>query len=166
VLRTVLAAALATALVGLAIPVVDDARVGRSDRAVRAEIAALDRAADSLVAADEVTPGPGARRTVGLSLPESSWSAAGVEFLTIRDGTEPDSHGRSTVVYRLDGGRERRVRLDAPLSPPGDELRIDGGGRHRIVLSLVRVDGTRAIRVHRERADRRVSASSPRGMPV
>lgn len=144
-IRAVLAVALAAALVGFALPVVDEARRDRADRLVRSEVATIERAADSLLAADETTPGAGARRVLSVSLPEASWTVAGVDYLAIHGG--PDNpEGGPGISYAV-GGRTRRIAVDALLYAPDGPVRIAGGGERRVVLELVRIDGRPAIAV-------------------
>lgn len=139
-IRTVLAVALAVAVVGVAVPVVEEGRVRAADRAVDGELAAVERAAESLLAADETTPSAGARRTVALSLPSGSWRAADVDAFRIH-GAGPGRRG--SVTYRIDGGR-RTVAVDAPLYTPSGPV-VVGDGTVRVVLSLDDVDGRRVV---------------------
>jgi hypothetical protein len=146
VIRAVLAVAVATALLGVAIPALEDARSDRSVRLVRGEVAAIERAADSLLAADETAPGRGARRVVEVSLPEGSWSDADVDELGIR-GSVGTSRTTSTVRYRVDGGSSRTLGVDAPLYTPDGVVAVPGDGTARVVLELVRVEGRPAVAV-------------------
>jgi hypothetical protein len=146
VIRAVLAVAVATALLGVAIPALEDARSDRSARLVRGEVAAIERAADSLLAADETAPSRGARRVVDVSLPEGSWSNADVDELGIR-GSAGTWRNRSTVRYRVDGGSSRSVEVDAPLYTPDGVVDVPGDGTSRVVLELVRVEGRPAVAV-------------------
>lgn len=149
-IRAVLAVALAAALVALALPAIDDARERRADRQVRAEVAAIERAADSLLAADETSPGPGAKRVLSLSLPEASWTVAGVENFAVRGGA--GHPGRRSAVSYVVGGRSRRIAVDAPLYVPDCPVSLAGGGDRRVVLELVRVDGRPAVAVRTGRS--------------
>lgn len=144
-IRAVLAVAMATALLGVALPGIDHARVRHSDRVVRGEIDALDRAARSLVAADEAAPTVGARRTVTVTLPDDSWGGVAASSLAIR-GSAGDP--RATVTYRLAGHPQRTVRIDTSLSTPDGPVVLRESGSHRIVLELVRIEGRPVVRVH------------------
>jgi hypothetical protein len=148
VIRAVLAVALATAIVAAALPVLDDARQRRSDRSVRGEVAAVERAANALLAADETAPGPGARRVVPVSLPERSWTTAGVDEVAI-EGSVGRSHRESAATYTIGDGPTRRVGIGAPLYTPDGPVVLEGNRGAELVLELVRVDGRAVVAVRR-----------------
>lgn len=147
-LRAVLAVALAAALVGAALPAVERGRVDAADRLVHGELRAIERGAESLLDADEVGPGAGARRSLTVELPAGSWRAAGVDYVSIRGVRRSPGQGVTTVAYRIDGRPERRVTLAVPLSV-GEEPLVLGDGSHRLVLELTERDGRRVVVVTR-----------------
>ncbi len=147
-LRVVFAVALATVLVATTLPAVEDARQSTAAAAVTGDAATLERAAASLLATDEDAPGPGARRTVTLSLPSRSWTGAGVAYVAVGgppDGPVVQPPERGVVRYRVAGGRERRLLLDVPVRTRGGPLVLREPGPHRLVLRLTTVDGRRVV---------------------
>ncbi len=146
-IRAVLAVAVATALVGVAMPAIEDARLEASDRLVRGELAAIERAGESLLAADETTPSAGSRRVVTVDLPASTWRSAGVDRLAIHGIEQGADTGVAAVTYRLDG-RQRRVTLGVPLHTDDGPLVLDDGS-HRLVLEMAERDGRRVVAIRR-----------------
>jgi hypothetical protein len=148
-LRVAFAVALAVALVGAALPVIDDARRTNAAATVQGDLQTVERAAQSLLETDEHTPSAGARRSVTVRLPSRSWTNAGIEYVSI--GGPPDGPsagpGRGVVFYRVRGGEPRRLTFDVPLYAPGTPVVLRGDGEHRLVLGVERVDGQRVVTV-------------------
>jgi hypothetical protein len=144
-LRTVLAVLLATALLGLALPVVDDARVSHADSQVQSQLDSLDTATEALYAeSDPAVPGaPGARIERTLVLPTESWGTARLERLRIPAQTD----GR--IRWRVAGGTTQTTRSTPPLVAPPDGLVLRDGGPHRLTLSLERRGGDAVVVVSR-----------------
>lgn len=144
-LRTVLAVLAATALLAVALPIVDDVRVAHAESQVATELDHLESAASDLDAeSDPSRPGSaGARVERTVHLPESSWGNAGVQRVEI-PGSANDS-----VTWRVAGGRTRSVRPSPPLVAPPDGMILSESGRHRLTLSLHRQDGQRVVVVSR-----------------
>ncbi|MFB6184093.1 MAG: ABC transporter [Haloarculaceae archaeon] len=154
--RAVLAVALATVLLAATLPALDDARVERSNALLSDELDRLVTFARTLRARETaIRAGEGARWRVTLRLPSKTWSSAGLTSLTVGDTAGHPSTSNGTVVaWRVDGGRRRRRRVtEVPLVARGrngrDRLRFRSGGRHRLVLLLVRRDGTPTVLVRR-----------------
>lgn len=145
-LRVVLAVLLASALIGVALPVVDSGRVAHADSQVRTELDHLETAGRNLQAeSDAVRPetdGARIRRTA--VLPGPSWGKAGIERLTI-----PESADDGMVTWRVDGGTTQEMRPSPPLVAPHDGLQLRESGRHRLRLELQRRDGRQVIVVTR-----------------
>jgi hypothetical protein len=136
VIRAVLAVLLTVALLAAVTPAVDEGRERRTAIHLDRVVDRIDRAAQSLRAHDDPTAPDvaGARRIVGVRLPERSWTAIGARLWI--DGE------RDVIGYRLDGGRTRRTRLPGvDLRTPDGRVVLDGGSRRRLELSLVRDDG-------------------------
>lgn len=129
-LRYALAAVVAVALVGVALPAIDRASVQASEDAVAREARRVAEAADRLAA----TTDPGARRLVAVRLPERSAARADARYLWVDPVTD-------SVRWTV-GGRERRLRLEADVVR-GVTLREPGP--HRLALRQVRRDGRRAL---------------------
>lgn len=173
-LRVVLAALVAIALFGVAMPAVEDARTERAARLADAELDRVAAAATGLVDEEEVAPLDGAaRRTVRLSLPERGPVTAGLAYVAV-GGVPGRDVGRDTgdadvLAYRIHGGPPTVRRLpvdlrvvadgrvladDVPLviGDPGPEPTASGrapSGGHRLVLRLVERDGDPTVLVGR-----------------
>jgi hypothetical protein len=140
VIRAVLAVLLTVALLAAVTPAVDEGRERRTAIHLDRAVDRIERAARSLHAHEDPTaPGvAGARRLVGVHLPERSWTAVGARLWI--DGE------RDLIGYRLDGGRTRRTRLPGvDLRTPDGRVVLDGGSRRRLELSLVRDDGVGVV---------------------
>lgn len=137
-IRVVLAVVLATALFGVSLPAIDDARKDHSETVVRTELQRVERAATNLLETDDPTE-DGARRVVEVHLPTRSWTDAGIEAITIGESRR-GSGGRLT--WTVEGGtRTVRPVPEVPFRTATDrDVTIDASGRHRLVLSL---DGNR-----------------------
>lgn len=151
-LRVVLAVLTAAALLAVATPAVQSARVDHANAQIAAELDEIERAGRLLSDRNEPAPGdgvPGALRVVTISLPDRTWGQAETEYLRLQS---PTGSGESTpgavggAVWRVAGGTvHRRVLLSGDLVGPPGGLEL-GPGRHRLRLRL-RADGR--IRVDR-----------------
>lgn len=165
--RTVLAVALATALLASVLPVVEDARTNRTEARLEATVGSVERVAHGLTAReDPVVSGRPASRVVTVSVPSESLSDAPVRYLSFGgapeanrsdDTTRPDDANRSAdptdapatrpanAVYRVGEQPPRRVELDVRLLV--EEPVVLGPGRHRLRLSLVRTTEGVGVRI-------------------
>jgi hypothetical protein len=142
VIRAVLAVALAVALLGVSLPVVEEAGRAHSDARVTNELDRVESAAEALRARSAAaTQGVTARRTLSLSLPERTWAHPGLARLTV-----PAPGSRAEVTWRVEGGPEhgRRLLGGDIVGPPGG-LTLREGGTREVVL-LLRPDGTVQLR--------------------
>lgn len=148
-LRVVVAVALAAALLGVSIPVIQEARLNHADARVATEIDGLVATAERLHERnDPAPPGvSGARRTVRLHLPGPSWSSARLDFLSVPETSDRGEGG--TVRWRVDGGREVRRGVSTPLVGPEGGLILRGGGSRTLVLELTRRGGEVVVLVRR-----------------
>lgn len=163
-LRTVLAVALAVALLAVTTPALDDARSARTDRLTTRELDRVESAAMALVREEA----PGARRTLTVSLPGRSPTAAQLAFVAlggVPEGTAAarakqaaglDAAESDVVAYRLAGGRTRVRRLGVDLriiregtvvADDSQALVLHGGETYRLTLRLVRIDGRVVVTV-------------------
>jgi hypothetical protein len=144
-LRTALAVLVGAALLGLALPVVDDARVGHADSQVRTELGHLETAAEQLHSeSDPVAPdAPGARVERTVVLPTRSWGTAGLDRLQI------PARANKSIRWRVTGGQVQTRHTIPPLVAPPDGLTLRERGRHRLTLSLERRDGNAVVVVSR-----------------
>ncbi|WP_439025563.1 DUF7311 family protein [Haloarchaeobius sp. DT45] len=144
-LRPVLSVVLAVALLAVTAPALDDARAHRSDQQVSTDLARLDRAAAGLVASEDRTAGPGARRVVTVRLPAEGWTTRRVDWVTV-GGTPGDPDPR-VLSYRLTGGPVRHVRVAVALHTPQERpLVLEGSDEYRLVLTLG-ADGVHVARL-------------------
>lgn len=138
-LRVVLAAVLATAVLGASLPAVDGARVDRTATALDASIERLSAAGSSLAVGSDAPRDPAVapRRTVALSLPRPTWTAAAVEYVAV--GGSPGGPGnRSAVTYATEGGGEttRLLSVPLPVRTPRGPVVFRGRGERAVSLSL------------------------------
>jgi hypothetical protein len=145
VIRAVLAVVVALALFAAATPAVDDARESRSDRVVRADLTSVERAATSLLATEEPTPGAGARRLVTVRVPDATWTTARVDWIAIGGRPDADESSPHVLSYALAGRPPRTVLLPVPVHTRGEPLVLDGPGTFELELTL-RGDGVHAER--------------------
>jgi hypothetical protein len=155
VLRLVLAVALAASLVAVATPTVEDARTTRTERLAERELDRVAAAANSLAREED----PGARRTLGVSFPGESPTEAPLAFVAVGglpDGElAVDTAETDVLAYRVAGGRQRVLRVEADLrirSDEGDSVASDSrplvlrsGETYRLILRLARLDGRRTV---------------------
>lgn len=150
-IRYVLAVLLTVAIVGMAMPVVNDAAVDGSEGQVRAEIAAIEDAAVSL-AENEVVPPEGveresARRVVEVRFPGKSLTSRAVRFVRIEPNYEA---GFSTVTYAVGDRPTKTTRIDALLVDSENEsLRLGGSERRTLELRLERDEADNRVVVVR-----------------
>ena len=147
-LRTVLAVALATALLATALPVVDSARTTHAERTVENELRHLDSAARRLADASDPVPrdAPGARREHAVVLPQATWGTAPIGALRV-----PPPGSDEVISYRVAGGNWTTFHTRSPVpvvGPPGG-LTLRDGGRHRFVLTFQRRAGAAVVVVSR-----------------
>lgn len=161
-LRVVLAVALAVALLAVVTPALEDARGERTRRLTARE---LDRVASAaqLLAREE---SPGARRTLAVSFPGESPTAAPIAFVSLGavpnstacGGVTPaDTAASDVLAYRIAGGehRVRRVGVDLRVVRGGQRVESDsqtlvlrGDETYRLVLRLVRIRGRLTVVVN------------------
>lgn len=142
IVRTILAVALAGALLAVSQPAIQSATRERTASAIADEVDRFAERAQSLIDTDDAVTSPGARRIVTVTLPERSRTAAGVQAVTFDPDPTLDSRGdasgASAIAWTVEGGqRNRRVLESIRLeTTDGDPLSLAEPGRHRLVLSL------------------------------
>lgn len=141
-IRTVLAVALAAALLAVSQPAIQQAGRERTATAVAEEVDHLVERADRLVATDDAVSSPSARRIVTVTLPEGGRFTAEVDLLSfeprVGGDDRDDADATSAISWAIDGG-DRHVRLLERVrlgTDDGDPLLLSEPGRHRLVLSL------------------------------
>lgn len=125
-IRALLAVSLAAALLAAALPAVESAAADRTVAALDRDVDRLERAGESLRAADD----PGARRIVAVSVPADSLVAVGVDAFVV------SCEAACAVRYSLANGATRTRRLAFPLSTPDGSVRFGTPGDHRLRLGL------------------------------
>lgn len=145
-IRVLLALVLTVALAGVAFQAIERGRTDRTATRLDAAADRLRRAAGLLVARDDPTAAevPGARRVVGIDLPERSLAAASVASFAV-NGTDGTAEPGGWIRYRVRGGRTRRVRVPTDLRTPEGPVTLRGGGRRRLVLRLIAADGPAVV---------------------
>lgn len=146
-LRVVLAVTLAAALLGAAMPVVDDARVATARSQTADQLESLDRAAERLEERNDASPpgmdGGGARRHVVLDFPRRSWGSSGLDRLYIPGEFD------AAPSWRVSGGKSKTWYSSVPIAGPDGGMTIREGGRVRLVLKLRRRQGESVVVVSR-----------------
>lgn len=134
-IRLLLAVAITAALVGYALPAVEDARANRADALAREELTTLrEQTADFAGQNDATPPGlPGPTRLAAVRVPRGTSLRIGV-------GSRSES-----LEWVRDGWRGR-VETDLRFD---ESLKLDDSGVHRLRVSLVRRDGRTVVRVRR-----------------
>lgn len=156
-IRLLLAVVLMVALVGYALPAVEDARAARADALAREELTTFREETTRFAARNDATAAdlPGPTLLVTVRVPRGT---------SLRLGVGP--RGESLEWDR--GGRRGRVETDLRFDEP---LRIDDAGRHRLRVSLVRTGDGPAVRVRRFKPEKgttpaRVRTPFDRRLPV
>ncbi|SDQ18854.1 DUF7311 family protein [Natronobacterium texcoconense] len=141
-IRYVLVALLAVALVALSIPAIDHAAAVSTERQFQSDLAAIDDAAVSLLENEEPTPDgvPAPRRTVSLPFPDDSLTSTPVEYLRIERIHETGS----LATFAATGRSEHQHPIDAPIvhaDPHENEtVELGGVGEHRTLTLTVERD--------------------------
>lgn len=146
-LRTVLAITLAAALLGAAMPVVDDARVATAGSQTVDQLESLDRAAEALADRNDPAPpgmdGSSARRHVVLDFPRRTWGSSGLERLRV------PANSAAGISWRVESGTSTTWNSSVPITGPDGGITIREGGRVRLVLTLQRARGEVVVVVSR-----------------
>lgn len=158
-LRVVLAVLLAVALLGAAMPVVEDARADRTSTLAAGELSRLAERATGLAAGGEAGPDAGSRRTVDLSLPDGGFATAPLAYAAVGGLPDCDAPGDTgagdVVAYRLVGGepRVRHVPVDVRVVEAGqardDDEPLVLRGDASLTLALVEDEGPPTVLVGR-----------------
>lgn len=174
-LRAVLAVVLAVALLGVAMPAVDEARADRTSHLAAGELSRLSERTTGLAATEEVGPDATARRVVSLSVPGAGFTTAPLEYVAVGGvpdcGRPRDTAEGDVVAYRLRGGapQVRHVPVDLRVVTGGrvrgDEDPLVLRGDAHLTLSLVSRGGERTVLVRRGRTSEPVDPDRSRGGP-
>lgn len=147
-LRAVIAALLAVALLAASQPALERARVDHADSLVADEVTAVRTVIRDLLARDDPVPAgaPGARRTLPLRLPGRSLASSGVVRVVLGpNDTRPDR-----LAWRVRGGGRTHVRVGVDVrKPDGGPLILRRSGVHRLVFRLVSWRGRPTVVVQR-----------------
>ncbi|MFB6142077.1 MAG: hypothetical protein ABEJ30_01895 [Halorientalis sp.] len=153
-LRVVVAAVLATALLSTAFAALDVVEHDRSNARVAASVERLRAAAADLDArAAPVPPGTeGARRVVRVWLPSRTLGTAPIRYLAVGSG-QGQERGPA-VRWRVAGSSERTrhvpgVRVVGRGTGPRGTLVLERPGTHRLALTLVEQSGRGVVLVRR-----------------
>ncbi|SFF92424.1 hypothetical protein SAMN04488063_0814 [Halopelagius inordinatus] len=139
-IRLLLAAAVTAALLATALPAVEDARTERVAASLDADAERVVRATESLAYGEDPTQSlsTAPRRTVRLSLPARSWTAADLSYVAV-GGRPEETESRPVLTYAFSGGREteRRLSLPVPLRTPDGPVVLRDSGTHTLSISLL-----------------------------
>jgi hypothetical protein len=167
VVRVAFTVALLVAVAGVVVPATEYAGVQRSDTAVRDAMERLVAESRALADGNDALPRDAApaRRAVTLELPADGFASAGLRNLSVgppstkQSGFDGGPERRGSVVgpdatqfrWRVAGGTEHTEVVDGIRVRPrvGWTLSLSGG-RTRLVLRLVAIDGTAVVRTERE----------------
>ncbi len=143
-LRVVLVVVLTTALLGVAMPTVEDAREAAARETLATQLDRLDRTAQRLLERNDVPPPgvAGPRRVVTLSLPGRTWGNAGLDWLWLPAAND------TSPTWQVRGGSSHVWRPSAPIIAR-ENLTIRDGGRIRLVLTARRTGAGPAVVVSR-----------------
>jgi len=140
VIRYVLAALIAVALIAISMPAIERGAEMNSERQLDATLAEIDDAATSLAANEELTPAdhPDPQRVVEYSFPRSTLTTAGVDHVEL----EPHENGSYTHArYVLESGLTREMVIDEKIvwdDPTGNETtELGGTNDQRLQLVLL-----------------------------
>lgn len=140
-IRVVVAALLALAILAAAMPAIESARQDRTEAQVEAAIDDIDEAAVDLTRSEEpVKHGPGAKRVVTVKIPAAGFAAADVEYLRI--GADDGRY-----EFRIEDRRQRARHGRIPVhGSDGEPVVLSEPGTHRLALRLVADgSGTRVV---------------------
>jgi hypothetical protein len=153
VIRVVVAAALAVALLAASLPAVEDARIERTATDLDATLSRVERAAVGLATSEAPTSAEvaGARRIVDIRLAPPSWTSAPVAWVSL--GGRPGGPQADVLAYRIAERPPEVVALGGvALATPDGPVVLRAAGRHAVALELVRIDGRTVVRVSRATA--------------
>lgn len=139
-IRYVLAALLAAALLGIAFPIAEQQAAANSERSVEGSIAKIDSAAMELLQEERLPPKgmPSPQRSVTLSFPRDSLTNAPVRHFKIEQVSGEDM---SRVEYAIEGRPMKTTHIDAPIVAESTQDPVNLGrpsGEMTLVLSLQR----------------------------
>jgi hypothetical protein len=161
VIRYVLAVFLAVALIGLSVPVIDDAARDVTEHELQRDIADIESAATALRDEEALSPEghPNARRVVEVTLPAASLTTVGVSQFVI--DPVPDQQA-SIVRYTLADGTTNRERIDARIvyrDPTATRQTTIGGTETLHLVVRADDDGTPVVVVDPPPAERSFHAA-------
>ncbi|ELY56696.1 DUF7311 family protein [Natronolimnohabitans innermongolicus] len=160
-IRYVLVAVLAVALLALSVPAINYAATENSDRQTVSELDSIESAAVSLLENEELPPDGQQRpvRTVTVSLPGDSLTTQSVDSVEIERITE----GTSRVTYTVSGRSQQQLTIDAPIvyQTPSENRSIELGGGGDTELELALAEDPHGERVVVATHDGKVETEPP-----
>lgn len=139
-IRAVLAVMLAVALLATTVPAVERAGIDRTEQTIQNDLEYLDDQALALLNTEEIVDGPGAKRTVSVTIPDGGLVAAETDQIAIKTGE---------LTYQIDGKPEQSILPRAPIVRPenAEPLVMASAGTHTIELEPVWRDEHRKVMV-------------------
>lgn len=133
ILRLLVAVALTTALVAVAVPAITLGSADRTDGVIERQLTELERELSAMTDTDDPTAGPGARHVTELRLPERSLTTAGVRRLRFHS-----REGVALASWRVGDSATGKTRIaGVPVQADGGEsLTLREAGTHRLAFEL------------------------------
>ncbi len=144
-MRHVVAVLMLVALVAVAMPVINDAAVDRSQKNAGQELTKVKKSAESLHNEEEIgrNSEKGPKRLVELDFPDKSLTSVPLKTVTI----DPHHSSSTTVIsYSVEGSASRQMRVDTVITGPDNgTYRLSGSERRTFVLELERDDANQKV---------------------
>jgi lipopolysaccharide export LptBFGC system permease protein LptF len=136
--RYVIAVLLTAALVGIALPAINDATAAKSQEKAEAELLKIKHEAESLATHEEVISGglSGGRRLVTVDLPGESETSQPIDSVNIRPHRD---YRLTTISYSVEGQSSETIRIDAMVvGQDNGPIVLTGHQEQTFVLTLKR----------------------------
>lgn len=145
IFRIVIGAALTAALVAVTAPALSTAQADSADSEIARQLRTLSDRLETMVATDDPTTGPGARRIAEIRLPAATQTTKRVSQLRLH------SHeGVGVATWQVHGAGSDSTRLvGVPLRPSGGEITLREPGVHRLAFEFRLRDGDPVVTVQR-----------------
>lgn len=145
ILRLVIGVALTAALVSVTTPALSTAQADSADADVDRQLRELSDRLETMVATDDPTAGPGARRVAEIRLPAETQTTETIAKLRFHSY---EGVGVATWQVEDAGGDSTRL-VGVPLRSVGDELVLEESGIHRLAFAFRLQDGEPVVAVQR-----------------
>lgn len=145
ILRIVIGVALTAALVSVTAPALSTAQADSADATIDRQLRALSDRLETMVATDDPTTGPGARRIAEIRLPEATQTSEAITELRFHS-----REGVGVATWQVDDAGSDSTRLvGVPIRPVDGELTLSEPGVHRLAFELRLRGGDSVVTVRR-----------------